>query len=199
MAVKNIGLFKDAVKVVGEYNRKVSKNSLSGFSKFTVQGTTANFKDLLIIVPIPAHIVAQMSRLPSDYAYWGMVYSELEDEKADAQYVFDSWYADKYDEVTAYLSPKATETRKETEVIVKYGELYKEKKTIINKLSVAMRKVKILQKALEYKKDMLQSIGAMIRQEIDQAKMVDKAIMTSRETGKNINGGATRTKRRKRM
>lgn len=182
-------LFIKAVKIVNEYNDKIEKKYNDEFEEVSIESlnTSVDLKDLLKIIPIPVHVIAGMARLPSDYAYWASVKSELTDVQSDLQYEYDVWHANRYDEVCEGMSElkatERTETRKEVEIIVQFGDDMKSKKEELAKVASAIRKTKLLLKALEMKKDMLQSIGAILRQEIEQLAMVDGAIGTSRDTG----------------
>lgn len=184
-------------KAVAEYNDKVEARYVARFQTLDIvvdesekkpERTQINLDVLLLIDPLPVSLVSHMARLPSDYAYWGMVKATLEDELAQARVEYDTWHAEKYDAVCTSkdLPRTATETYKESQVILQFNNEHCERKAKLNKLESSVRKVKVLLTALEYKQEMLRSIGAMVRQEMEQALMVDGAVMTSKETGGSL-------------
>lgn len=172
-------------KAMAEYNAKVEKHYVQQFENVEVEKTKINLRVLLLIDPIPVHLVAHMSRLPSDYAYWGMVMNSLDDTLTGLRYDYDVWHADKYDVICRRedLPRTATESYKESAITVSYGAEQMKMKSEISLVESAIRKVKVLLKALEFKKDMLQSIGKIIREEMESVSMTDGAVLTSRDAG----------------
>lgn len=166
-----------------EYNRKIEKNYNIKFSKISIEESKVDARDLLLIIPLPASLVAHMARIPSDYAYWATIRAELEDELANINHDYNLWHAEKYGDISSdeNTPSKATETHKEALIIAKCEKEYSEFQNDIKAVENGIRKIKVLLKALEYKKDMLQSIGAMIREEVGNSRMTEGAILTSRE------------------
>lgn len=202
MKTGNVSFVSKIVKATNEYNAQVEKKYSFKFATIEALDSRVDIKQILLINPIPVSLVAHMSRIPTDYAFWATIRSELEEEIAKMKHNYELWHAEKYAEVCGdEKTPRtATETYKESQIIVSHGELYKKKKAEIEEVESSLRKLKVLLKSLEMKKEMLQSIGAMVREEIGTTSMTDGAIMTSDQAGSNSLSDfkGTKSKRKRR-
>jgi len=139
---------------------------------------------LEINASVPAELMAAMARLPATYGLWANVREEAEAYVEALQQDYDVWHSKVYDAVSVEF-PKATETFKEAQIRVQHEEDYRARQAELAQARSALNRLKrVLLKALEFKKDMLQSIGAMVRAELDAHGLRDT--ISSAETDGNL-------------
>lgn len=188
---------KRAKRSISKYNREVKTDP--DFERVKIDcGDVALRQDLrellLINVTVPADLVASMADLPSLYGYWANVREEIEDHLAALLHDYEVWHAQVYDEVASSL-PKSTEAAKEAQIVLRFKDEYTVRKGGIRETTSALNRVKrVLLKPLEHKASMLQSIGAMVREDYGAHHRMSGSI-TSRETKgnlANVKGGKRR-------
>jgi len=171
-----------ADRLVNKHNEEVKETlSKESFSSLSVSFGDVSFREdltalFLIESSVPAEVTGAMGKLAAQYAYWASIREYLEDAAASLKHDYEVWHAGKYDSVSSEYA-KATETFKESQITVKFGDEYRAWQGKLGDASGALNRVKrVILQSLELKAQMLQSIGAMIRTE--QAHQMDGAIMS---------------------
>jgi len=125
------------------------------------------FDELLLNNPEnPAEVVAKMNEMSSFFWYLGSAKVELEDKERTLIDDFNDWLETKksrYDGNKEYNSEAAKERR----VMVKFPKTYKKYKVSIRNCKYILRKIDVARKSYDKCISLLQSIGSMIRADLD--------------------------------
>ena len=114
----------------------------------------------------PEAVRGALNRAPAKYAYWAGILAKINDELRKQEDSFEFWKAPKYKSISEE-NPKATETYKNTQVMLDNIKEFKLKKQELNELTFAAAKCGILVKAYEMQSRTLQSVGSLFRTEME--------------------------------
>jgi hypothetical protein len=130
----------------------------------------------------PAGIVYAMGRMAATYARWANIRAKVDEYVAALRHDYEQWHAEVY-VALAEDYPKSTEKAKENMVRMRYSVDYTKWQHRLREAEGAARRLeKVVVRSLEMKARMLQSIGAMLREEHGMSGM-DDAVTTSRTGG----------------
>lgn len=115
---------------------------------------------------VPLELKHALNKVSAKYAYYGSLYADVIEMIDSHKTDFDLWYVPQYSQACAELGPKVTEGAKKNHIYLENPDVVKEYHTTLNKLTAAKAKVKAIVEAYEMQSRTLQTIAAIMRQEL---------------------------------
>jgi hypothetical protein len=112
----------------------------------------------------PMELKVALNEVSARFAFWGAVYSDVNKEIDQLKSDFDMWYITEYGNLAP--NPKATETSKKNDIYLNNQKEVMEYHNTLNQLTAVKGKVKAVVDVYEMQSRTLQTIAAIIRQEL---------------------------------
>ncbi len=107
-----------------------------------------------------------LNRAPAKYAYWAVVAAKIARHMTSLKDDYDFWYSSKYAAVDESY-PKRTETFKKTQIVVGNSKQYKALRKQLAEVQFALDQANTLVKAYELQSRTLQTVGSLLKAEME--------------------------------
>lgn len=109
-----------------------------------------------------------LNRAVGKYAYYGALMADAKKLRDQLEFQWDIWYGEKYLKICEE-EPKGTETFKSTRVMLANQKEWESQKKKTRELDAIIGKIDALRSAFKLQAGTLQTIGSMLRSELEMA------------------------------
>jgi len=116
----------------------------------------------------PVETREALNRAVGKYAYYGALLADAKKLREQIEFQWDVWYGEQYMKVCDE-EPKGTETYKSTKVMLANQKEWESRKKKLREVDSIIGKIDALRSAFKLQANTLQTIGSMLRSELEMA------------------------------